>query len=277
MQDLLNRATGQLPVSIATSLAIESLLGIHPDIPVKTPPIEQYQELWINLRTLVRNILGSLESNARKNITPVEVKDILLEEMQYITNEVKSKGIREVVYYASDLNLSKYKYAKQRLIHTDRQRHEDMIIGKSIGLLLKQANDYPNDTYEVKRFSLSLKPTRNNTKTVIITHQCIDLLAYRSFKSLTLLESHTGAFKDRDRWYTKYYNGNELNQIPFTEKLLQVFGDKETFSPLDPKLRKAILEIAEKYRWTPLTTEDKINYGINSMRNQYAVDLYRQL
>lgn len=271
------RATGQLPLSIATSLAIESLLGIHPEKETDTPPITKYQELWVNLRTLVRNMLGSLEKEDKKFVTPDEITEALLSEMDVITTETKSNGITHVVFYGSELNLTKYRRAKLRALNTDRQKHEDALIAKSVGDVLRQYKENPSSSFEVKRFSLKLKPTRKDTKTVILTHQCIDLLAWSEFKSLTLLESHTGNFKDRDLWYTKYYNGKDLNRLPFTEKLLQIFGDSEIFSPMDKHLRDDILELANKYNWTPLTTNEKVSFTIRSLKNKYAVDLYHTL
>ena len=60
-----SREKGQLPISIASSLAIESALGImesdEPGYkPPASPPLLDYDAIWINLRTLFRNLHGSM-------------------------------------------------------------------------------------------------------------------------------------------------------------------------------------------------------------------------
>jgi hypothetical protein len=94
---------------------------------------------------------------------------------------------------------------------------------------------------------------------------------------LVLLESHTGKIKPRGQWYTKYLNGKDLVQIPFNEGFLQVFGDSETFRPMDIRFRRAILEIAERYKWTAVSTLEKLNYGIDQLKNPYYKEVLRKI
>ena len=42
-----------------------------------------------------------------------------------------------------------------------------------------------------------------------------------------------------------------------------------TFSPLNSKSRKEILDLAAKYNWSPATTVEKIKYGVNTLQNHY--------
>jgi hypothetical protein len=116
----------------------------------------------------------------------------------------------------------------------------------------------------------------NESRTLMLTHYAIDLLA-PNFKSFDLLESHTGAIKSKHLWYTKYYNGKDYPQLPFREDLLQVFGDNETFRPMAPSIRKQIIEIAKQYNWSPVSTSEKVEYGLNQIKDPYLRDVLRSL
>ncbi len=53
------------------------------------------------------------------------------------------------------------------------------------------------------------------------------------------------------------------------EGLLPVFGDNELFKPLNKESREAIIEIAKQYRWSAITSHDKVIYGIDHLKNPY--------
>ena len=56
----INREQGKYPISIATSLAMEGLFGIHDNIPPQSSlPVTNCDAVAVNARTIVRNILGS--------------------------------------------------------------------------------------------------------------------------------------------------------------------------------------------------------------------------
>lgn len=270
-----SRAIGQYPLSIATSLAIESACGIHPEIVVKSMPLIKYDELWVNLRTLFRNIIGSLGTENSKLARSSDICQTMHEEMETITDVIAehSGGRVSVVYYVSNYQgmETKYKHATIRMDTTNRQMLLTSILNETIERLLKTVE--PN-TVAVFERKLKMQATEGmplrKPKALIITHYAYDLLSYKIFQKLDLLESHTGTIKDKSLWYTKYYNGKDLNMIPFREDLIQIFGDSETFRTFDPKVRKDILEIAEKYRWSSVTTYEKIRYGILTMKNPYA-------
>lgn len=268
------RAVGQLPLSIATSLALESAFGIHPDIKVSSPPILQYNELWINLKTLFRNFEGSLLKNATVSIQ--ETADGMLEEVDKITELVTeySRGKTKVVFFASNYNgmVGKYKHAVIRGDTTLLQKDHTDRYNKAVGHVLKTHQGDP----QFRIFDRKLKG-EGLQKVLILTHIPYDLVSYKIFDSLTLLESHTGKIKERSSWHTKYLNGNELSIIPFREDLLQIFGDKETFKPMNIEFRNSIIAIAEKYKWSSATTTDKIRYGINTMANPYAKAVFNNL
>lgn len=271
------RAIGGYPLSIATSLALESACGVHPEIPVEKPPILDYQELWINLRTLFRNFMGALSKDGANSVIPPHIAEALSGEMETIESiigDVTRHRVKVVFYYSNYANLEiKYRHATVRRDNTDKQKEYTLLHNRTMKLLLEahQHSDSP-----VLVFDLKLKP-KDHVRAMILTHYAYDLVAYKEFAKLALVESHTGAIKERAQWYTKYYQGRELSMIPFREDFLQVFGDNETFRPGDPSLRKELIAIATKNRWSAITTKDKIIYGINQMSNPFYRDTLKDM
>lgn len=270
------RETGQLPLSIGTSLAIESLLGIHPEIQVSKPPIHSYQEIWINLRTLMRNMVSAYPSDSRLNLQTDDLFSDLVDEINFLSLELSQL---KVVFYVSELNLEKkYQHARIRYPHTDIQKLVDKLMMVPIQAFNKAYKETNKDNLPYEYYLFSDKPDKTKRlKAVMLTHIALDLCSHGNFKELVLLESHTGKLKTKAEWYTKYAGSKDLSRIPFTEKFLQVFGDKELFKPLDNKLREDILAVADKYNWTSVTTKDKINYGIATLKNHFFIDFIRKL
>lgn len=268
------RALGFFQLSIATSLAIESAVGIHPDIPKPAViPIRQHKELWINLRTLYRNITGAMSKDIAVQIHPVEIAQIMVEEMHIIPDMLREyTGYPvKVVYYFNNLNKleNKYPEAALRKDSTPRQQQYTQALGDVMKIMLADVKDQFMVVNDVL--------PGNAANALIVTHVVYDLLSEKNFGSLTLLESHTGRVKPKALWYTKYYNGRDLSMIPFTEELLQVFGDHETFHPLDVNLRKAIIELATKRRWSAVTSRARIVEGINELKNPAHVLKLKQI
>jgi hypothetical protein len=274
---LATRAVGQFPISIATSLALEGAFGIHPDLPpVSTPPILKYSELWINVRTLFRNLMGSLDKDTHNSAIPSRLAEEILLEMDTIDAIVSeySKSRTKVVYYFSNYNgiETKYKHAVPRLDNTDAQKTYTALQNSCMEYVLKESQL----SSRVKGFDLKIKGDPG-TLALILTSYAFDLIASKSFARLSLLESHTGKIKEKAQFYTKYYNGKDLANIPFREDLLTIFGDSSHFRPMALKLREEIIAVATKYSWTHVTTLDKIKYSINEIKNPYAKDLIRDI
>jgi hypothetical protein len=276
-EGIAERAVGQYPLSIPTSLAIESANGIHPEIPVETPPILKFDELWINLRTLHRNFIGSLDKLTAELIDGYEAADVVSEEMEHIQSIIQETAPNcQVRFYVSNYARMEQTYPKAtiRRDNTVKQKHFTQTMTASIAKLLK---DHEHQPY-LSVFDRKLKHVGEGfPKVLIVTHIPYDLLSAKAFKELVLLESHTGSFKRRALWYTKFYNGKELVQIPFREDMLQIFGDNETFHPMDIRLRKEILDIANTYNWSQVTTTDRIRLSLENMKNHWALEQIKPL
>ena len=273
-----NRTVGQFPLSIGTSLAIESALGIHPEIIVKSPPLLKYDEFYINIRTLFRNIFGSLDRDNAFKATPRQLATALDEEMTMIEEIVKEKinsTVRVIYYYSNYNNLETiFKHSVIRMDNTEKQKLYTKIHNETIKILLDEHKEKKNHNLLV--YNLLVKPhTQSPKKTLILTNYLLDLLKHSEFGHLSLLESHTGTIKGMSQWYTKFYKieGQDLSQIPLNSCLLTIFGDKETFSPFQMKTRLNVLEIAKKYKWSSVSTYDKINYGLITLQNPYEKEI----
>lgn len=276
---LSERALGaKFPLSIATSLAFESVIGEHPEHPTNTNELVEFDTVWVNLRTLYRNLYNAVESNTDPQQIPTkEYVKALWQELQMLQQIIAEYSGGKCIlkpYYSDYLKVERrHKGATIRMDNTDKQK---AYTAKLVKVFTAFFAEYPPKDYDIHvTDDLITVQERNNA--LIFTHYPYDLLAYKNFHELVLLESHTGALKKRALWYTKFYEGKDLPMIPFCRWMLQIFGDKETFRPMDFKVRKEIKEIAIRLRWNAFTSQEMINYGLNDMRNLFARDLVRQL
>lgn len=244
-------------------------MNIHPERQWPKAPHLNYDEYWLNARTLYRNVVGCFSSDMALLLTPEIIAELMHDEWKAIQNVIHSDTKLETQLY-----LCNYKDIYRRWKHhtvfrsdkTSRQIDERKRMERSIQQFIE---DIGEDKDFMKVFDTDITPSKKEGKYIIQTHMAIDLLSYKNFEDLDLLESHTGNIKNRSAWYTKYNNGKELSNIPFTQYFLRVFGDKEFFAPMDGDLRRAITELAGKYQWGPLTTDSRIRMNIDQLKNPY--------
>lgn len=268
---LSNRTMSSYPISIGTSLALESIdIGPNnvydPDreIPNKVD-LNKYSQVWFNLYTLFRNVIGSVESKVLSQLSPVEISDVLEQEISIIDDVIKQHNRNaRCVFYTSDYAGLKQRYSMAflRSDNTPLQKFKTELMLDSIRLLYRNMGK----DERLKHFRLDIKPD-HSINVLIMTGYVHDLCNHSSFSKLDLLESHTGVLKDKSLWYTKFHNGKELIRIPFYRGFLQVFGDSTLFLPAPRVLRQDVLELSEKYKWTASTTKDRIQLGISSLDN----------
>ena len=291
---LLGQVTvSSLPLSIGTSLAFETLL--QPKLPPydpnrEIPPhanITDYQRIYINIQTLFRNVLAALPQTIKSSVKSEEVLEVMLQEMEVLSSsiEIESNQTCKAIYYYP--TYSKLigaallpKQVKFRMPNTEIQKAYNSLLVSTCKAVIK-TDKYP--VYEVNNLikpSIEKDPPTGNVKAVIFTHTPYDLLAYDRFRTLDLLESHTGLLKSRSKWYTKYYavGDSDLSILPFIRPLLLIFGDHTLISPMEYKFRKLILDIGTNRNWNPLTTPDKVMFDLdNDIKERFLVELYRKL
>ncbi|UQT02870.1 hypothetical protein TOTORO_00070 [Serratia phage vB_SmaS-Totoro] len=270
---LAQRAVGELPISIGTSLAIEALANKAGTTGVGGKEYsDRYGALWINIRTLYRNIYESVENTKRSLLTPEAIASTLIEEVQYIQRFASGKIEHLQLYHReyADL-LRRFPKAFIRVPNTPFQKQYDAFMNKTIDLVL--ARDDSQSIEWDKGSELRGEPT----KALIITNYPVDLLSRTKFTQLRLLESHTGTIKSKSQWNSKLTEGKNLKMMPFNEFTIQVFGDGPTqFLRMPIAIRRAVIDTAIKYKWSPMTTMEKIRQNIQWIPDRSIVETLRE-
>ena len=260
-----DRAVGQIPISISTSLGVESLVNISEEVKHDRAPVLDTRVVMVNIRTLIRNIYGAVEGEVKKQLTPAVVLPVLQAEMQIIESTVNrySEGMANVVFYACSHASLKRKFpnAIMRQVSTDIQLHYTHLERDVLKQLLAQP-----PAHDIRTFDVEIEGKYPDT--MIITHFCVDLLSKPHFSKLLLLETHTGAIKNHLQWNTKLTKGNDLLRIPFCRFSLQVFGDNGyLFSPQGQLMKNTVLEMAEADKWTNVSTRERIVSSIQKVKD----------
>lgn len=271
MEQISNREKGALPISIGTSLAIESALGIYPEVEGKDPPyrgdrppVTHVESIWINVRTLFRNLIGSIQKDDRTSLEPNDLSDAISNEMTVIESAITQGSLGRcscVFYLCTFMGINRrFPYANHRNPNTDGQKTTWMMEEATLKELMEN-----NPSVDFRVYDIEFD--ESNQKSLIITHYAVDLLNRYRFKELSLLESHTGAVKNPLQWHTKLHGGQDLVTIPFDRMTLQVFGDSVSFRPTSIKVRRHLVELSNKYGWTPATTKALIMRDLKDEHN----------
>lgn len=278
-----SRSVSAFPLSIGTSLSMESISnsGGTPYDPDRQIPqhveIRDYKEFWINLSTLFRNLYGAIPRADIQNVSARDCADALLQEMNIIESIIQndSYSLTKTVFYICNYTTLKVRYPKANIrgYVTSLQQHFKKLHDQTIQLVL---NEHNSQLSKLKIFDWELIPDER-VDTLILTHSPHDLISSKHFKSLDLLESHTGKLKKKNLWYTKYYQGKELVMMPFNSTLLQALGDNEMFHPLNISLRRDLIELAKKKNWTFATTHSKVKEDVKTLKNPYAAFILKTL
>lgn len=272
---LAERATSSYPVSIGTAIALESLFPSrdqrYDDTKERAKPINFDKDyiFLINLGTMFRNLVSSVQSDAAKNLSAEKLAEVLYAETQVIQSLCANEGNGKIVPYFYDVDHGKYvgtvhRYIKFREATTPMAKLYDQKERATI----KMVKDFGLDVLKIT----NRRDFPGAMDSFMLSHYPIELSAYRNYRNLLLVESHTGRIKDRSKWGSKYYKVGDfdMSQLPFTKKLLLLFGDRNHIHPADMKVRKQLVEVAQKGRWTPMTTDSKIIFDID----RFTLDPY---
>ena len=265
------REMGQIPISIGTSLALEGAFGILEDHPDPNPVINRVDVLYVNLRTLVRNLVGAIAPDDLTHVFPEDMAHILINEIVTIEQAVTSftnGRVKTNVYLCNYRGMPKrFPYAVLKNANTDKQRIAAIREENAVIEFLTAIQQRPD--IQIQETDIDLKP--DPQRVLMLSSYAVDLLQRYRFSSLILLESHTGAAKTPALWHTKLTGGRELPNIPFDQFTLQFFGDNNNlFTGFPIKYRRAILTIAEKNKWNAMTTKD---YILSCVHKAYEPEL----
>ena len=272
-----SRTLSGFPLSVGTGLALESVFeptqaSVNTDVNKQSLDISKYQEIWINLGTLFRNLYNALDKDAVKFVQVGDASDALIAEMDVIHDLVKDQGkdrINVVFYYCEYDDLAKrFPMGSLRLPRTPLQMVYSNLYTQTLKTVYRKSGK--GRVHNVSKVGSVFGS--DGKRALIMTHFATDLLNRRRFRELDLLESHTGKLKTLTDWYTKYYEGRDLNMLPMSGLLLPVFGDDHQFRPQSKAMKLAVLEVAKKDRWTVLSRPTQIASSIKNMRDHMLRD-----
>ncbi len=261
---LYDRTVSGFPLSISTGLAFESIFPPRQAVydPERDIPehinITEYDQLWINVDTLFRNMIQSSSKEAVMNTGYKETCAVLIDEMSTIESLMFNEGGGTCVpvFYVCDYTHALRNIHRGINLRTDstaNQLHYTDLRNKTMKELKSLRTD-------IKFYPGAIKASQPKDSVLMLTHIPYDLLSKRDFKRLDLLESNTGKLKKPFQWNSKYYPVPKRNMsiLPFHRCLLMSLGDKVLVQPMTLSIRSQIMDTAEKKEWTPATTIEKV-------------------
>lgn len=273
---LIDRETGTVPLSIGTAFAFEALFGIHPNQPKQTVNVKTINEVWINLKTLARNLYNAVPTAKATSLDLNTCIELLYSELELIPIVMEQHKLNiKVRPYISLIQDVKYAFPKAlfKELKTPKQMAYQFFEDYVTEGLYKLLKDKKSDLIEVSR-----KPDRTNKAVALMTHFPHELLWKSQFDRLVLLESHTGRIKPYNLWYTKLHSvKKDTRPIPFNRFTLQVFGDGVLIDPQNKNIRAQLLQLAENKRWSPVTTPDKFYHDITTHGTKELIECFKLL
>lgn len=268
------REYGNYPLSIGTSLAIEGLLGNHPETTNTILP-SAFDQLYVNLPTLIRNYFSAYSTEDQAEVDLNAAGDHLLDELYHLQEILSAmeRPLELVIYHQSPSELRwQFPEASMKEPTTERQRFQHHMQTYVYDLMIKvfERRDLP-----IRHMQAT--PTPEPKRTLMLTHHPHHLLWVFRFTSLLLLESHTGRIKDRHEWGSKLHTVKQEDQFPLTRTLIQLLGDGVLFAGVVPKLRREVKAIAVTSLWHSLTTDDKVRRDLTRLGSPELKELVRKL
>ena len=266
-----DRQFGFYPCTIGTSLALEGLFHTGEFDSDKTEPVfNKYQNLYINIRTLMRNAFGSF-GDKKAYLDSEIVMTAITEDIETIIDTVNSVSPSMVcVPYLCLYKSVNRVFKEARFLESDNPTPGQIHYRSIEQDIYRRVHN--EQLFDTRIFDVEIEGKED---TLIISHLAADLLCYKNFPLLSLLESHTGKVKKRLEWNTKL--NNKPKNVPFTRATLQLLGDGVMFSPVDRKLVKVFLATAEKYKWAADTTMDRIYVGLRASNEPHLVNYLKRL
>lgn len=268
MNYLTERTTSTHPISIGTSIALESIVkgtnDPYDDAVIKPNDVSKYQAFSINTYTLCRNILSACKSTHVPDLTQDDLRAALMAEISYMSLALKGMFSMVEFYYCEYQGLHK-KYPHARLLEdkTDKQKLiTDLIVGAVSKHLQSQKGLPDSDSEKITVYNHNYeKPQGKNT--LMFTSQPYNLLAFSKSDQVCLIESHTAHLKSRPLWYTKLHMCKQEPWMPFNHVSLQLFGDNALFAPYPKEHRNYLIEVGRKFQWDSHTTLDRMKLNVS--------------
>lgn len=276
---LAERELGNIPVSIATALAIDGLYNRHPDLkPLPKLPASKAKIIYLNARTLFRNIHGAIGDSDKA--MAVNAKDYAASLLQEV-DELKSALAQEehplevVLYLPSYKSIARYMgNGELKPLNTDRQKAYNTLENNTLQRIVDMYKDVENKPFLEVDMDIKVETYQH---IFILTHLPVDLLNVVNAADVYLVESHTGRVKSQDLWYTKFASERSPN-IPFNKATLLFFGDSGGFfKPQNVKSRRRLIDIGTTRKWNAHTTPSRMLLGVELSSEPILLQTLRTL
>ncbi len=243
-------------ISIGTGIMLESIFDLKNrydtdrEIPNKVD-IDHYDYHIYNLHTIVRNVLNSLPK-PNNGLNEKDLKNYVIDDINMVNS------------YYEDIDciplLGLNNYDK---LYKEFNKVKEYKATKNL-LSLIELNQWikDNEFEKVRGLEMGiLKPKKMDKYDTLITTSY--LLDNEIYGVCDLLESHTGVFKSKHKWNTKYHpvGKHDLSHLPYDKNIHKILGDKTYVVPIKLSLRMKLLEIADN--WNTRTTTSRIREAIN--------------
>lgn len=275
--NIIERDTGEFPLSIGTSLAIEGLLGIHPDKPRAPRGADNINRLYINIETLIRNCVAAMTNEAARQASVDGLVDVVGAEMQTLPQILQDTrpGVFEVIYYFEDPETPKWLFpqATFKTPTTERQHYYATLTDAVVNHLMAWAE---HEQIPIEIYATRKKPQYGGS-VALLTHFPHQLLWNYQFGALWLLESHTGKLKGNALWASKLSGVKADDFLPFNAFLLQIFGDGVVVQGQSRRMKDEVKALAKRHRWTTTTTMEKIRSNLLQDGTPELSRLHREL
>lgn len=280
MSNSLNeRELGNLPISIATSMAIDGLYNRHADLkPLPKLPALKANIIYINGRTLFRNVHGAIGDKDKANrVSPKAYAETILKEVDELKSALKQEEhpLDVVLYLPTYRSIARYMgKGELRPLNTDNQKTYNKLENETMQEIFNTYKEEKEKPFLEVDMDINVKDYQN---IFILTHLPVDLLNVKNAADVFLVESHTGRVKPRDQWYTKFH-AERNPTIPFNKATLLFFGDSGgLFKPQNVKARKRLIDISRDRKWNAFTTISRMLTGIELSHEPILMSTFKAL
>ena len=271
MNDIGDIVRGFLGTAIGTDIALTTLFGFDQEGKrLSEGKWKDYKGFFISIPTLFRNLYGAA-GDRKEKITTGGYAQLLINEMHLIENMVQmyTDGQMKVFFYnPSYIGIdSLLPDAKLKEASSGKQKLQEEL---KKGALSFVAHEFGSSDHYVP---IGTSLTIPFDKSLILTSFIVDIVGgvtLRYGSTIDLIESHTGAIKDKTLWYTKLNKAENIERFPLTVGTLTVFGDGKMISPLSKKIRDELGEIAVSRKWHQLTSPAIINSEVSKLIKKHG-------
>jgi len=234
--------------NVATGIILESILMFRENNP--KDKISKINTIFINGYTLYRNLIDCLEGHTldkikilKNDLGRVRVRKLFVEDTLKFFHALEEVGIETKIFLPS------YKTPKEKFhnwLGEEELNPLKALITKTQHRALMELHSKVASLFRLTDYKFS-----HTNNLFIVTHLGLDLLNYTQYNNVVVVESHTGEFKRKDKWYTKLHKlgKNDLSILPFNEIIYRIFGDTWYVKHENIPLRKFIYKLALKKHW----------------------------